>query len=357
MTHALDETYGLDQSIAYVGKLPWHQFGTRIPAGLSVEEAISACPAIDFKTLTAPLYYLGPDPAMDGVTDRRFDAKGFRAIVRDDTGACLGVASDRYKPIQIREQWKGLDPLIEAGLASIETLGSIEGGKRTWGLVKLNASEIPEWAELEAEVGKLEPYALAMDDKTGKRSALIAPTSVRVVCRNTLEAGIGGLTNCVKVRHVGDTTAKIEAAAEELWGGIVTTFKALAGRYRVLASATMTDQQHELVVQDQIAVIPSDPEKFASPARYEGAVKRAQAKREAVHDLWFNGAAHSGNRSAWEALNGAIEAIDHNRAGAFREPKNDGKIASMLTGTEAHMKSRVTESLVAFAQERAAVVN
>lgn len=353
MSHALDETYGLDSSMVYAGDLPWHQFGTRIPAGLTVDEAIEACPAVNFTTKTVPLFYNSPTRDIVGGFEVH-GAEGHVAIIRDDTNACLGVASTRYKPIQLREQWKGLDPLIDSGLATIETLGSLQGGKRVWGLIKLNASEIPEWAELEEQVGRLQPYALTMDDKTGSRSAIIAPSSVRVVCKNTMEAALGGLTKCVRVRHVGDTTAKIEAGAEELWGGIVKTFQLLSKRYKVLNSVTMSDQDFSDVVLDNVAIFPTDPDQFASLARFKGAVQRVDRKRDAVRDLWFNGAGHVGNRSAWEALNGTVEALDHNAAGAFRTPKNGGKIESMLTGTEAQIKNRVTSNLVEFAAERLA---
>lgn len=351
MAHALDETYGLENSMVYVGDLPWHRHGQQIPPNLTVEEAIEACPAVNFHTTTVPLHYSVPGV---GGLNTDMDATGHVAIIRDDTNACLGVASTRYKPIQLADQWKGLNPLIKAGLASIETMGSIQGGKRVWGLVKLNASEIPEWARLEAEVGRLQPFALTMDDKTGSASALIAPTSIRVVCRNTLEAGIGGLTKCVKVRHVGDTVAKIDRAAEELWGGIVSTYERLAKRYTMLNSVKLSDNQFSELVLDNVAQFPTDPQAYASANRYKGAVQRVEAKREAVRDLWFDGKGHSGNGSAWEALNGLVEALDHNEAGAFRTPKNGGKIASMLVGTEAGIKNKVTGALVEFASERLA---
>lgn len=349
MAHALDETYGLANSMVFVGQLPWHQHGTQIPMGLSVEEAITACPAVDFETRTVQAHYFINED--DRILQK---ADAHRVIIRSDTGKALGVASDRYSPIQIRDQWKGLDPLIESGLATIETLGSIEGGKRTWGLVKLNPSEIPAWSELEDLVGKIEPYALTMDDKTGKRAALAAPTSVRTVCKNTLEAGIGSLTRCIRIPHVGDTAAKLDQAAEELWGDMVKSFEALAARYKLLKACQLTDAQHVELVQDVVAVVPTDSDAFSSKGRFEGAVKRAQAKRNAVRSLWIDGAGHHGDHSAWEALNGAVEALDHNAAGAFRTPKNGGKIGSMLTGTEATLKAGITRNLVGFAEEQIA---
>jgi phage/plasmid-like protein (TIGR03299 family) len=348
MAHALDETYGLDNSMVFVGDLPWHRFGKQIPPNLTVDEAITACPAVDFTTKLVPVRY------KLSTFGEWMNAENFRIVVRDDTGAALGVVTKRYSPVQIRDQWKGLDPLIEAGLASIESMGSIHGGKRVWGLVKFKSDEIPEWDDLQNEVGRLDTYALTMDVKGGGGPAIIAPSSVRVVCNNTLEAAIGGLTQCVRVIHVGDTTAKIEAAAEELWGGIIKAYERLARRYRLLKSVTLSEADHASLVQDAVAIIPTDKTKFSSAARFNGAVQRAAMKRNTVRDLWIDGAGHAGDRSAWEALNGLVEALDHNRAGAFRTPNNSGKINSMLCGTEAQLKARVTRNLVEFSREKAA---
>lgn len=344
MAHELDATHGLENSMVYVGDLPWHKYGTQIPPNVTVNEAITACPAVDFETLTVPVWYRPTENAVPR------EAKGHRVVVRSDSGAALGVVSSRYKPIQIRDQWKGLDPLIKAGLASIETMGSIQGGKRVWGLVKFKADEIPEWEALQNEVGEIQPYGLALDPKDGTGAALIATTTIRTVCKNTLEAGLGTSGRSVRIPHVGDVEAKIEEAAERMWGNLIATFTRLAHRYTLLKSVKLTDRQHVELVQDTVAVPPTDPSKFKTEGYFEGAVKRANARRATVYDLWFNGAGHSGDRSAWEAYNGLVEALDHNAAGAFAPGGNGRKITSMLVGQEAYLKTQVGGKLLQFAQ-------
>jgi len=355
MAHQLDETYGLDQSMVYVGDLPWHQHGTQIPPGVTVNEAIAACPAVDFETKLEALFY---DPEWaDGEKDGDFVSHSIdshRVVVRSDTGAPLGVVGYRYSPIQIRDQWKGLDPLIEVGLAQIESMGSVQGGRRVWGLVRINSEKIPEWNALVDEVGEIDTYALTLDVKDGTGAAIIAPTGVRVVCKNTMEAATGSLTRCVRVPHIGDTEVKIRAAADTMWGSIVESFKRLSTRYRMLAKIQLHDTDHEKLVQDVVATVPTDPKVFASQGRFDGAVARAELKRSEVRRLWYEGAGHVGDGSAWEALNGAVECLDHNQAGAFRNPKGDAKIVSMLNGTEAQMKSRITRNLVEFAEAQVA---
>ena len=271
-------------------------------------------------------------------------ANGFQAIIRSDTRDLLGVASDRYSPIQIRDQWKGLNPLIEAGLASIETMGSIEGGKRVWGLVKFNSEAIPEWDELQAELGEIQPYGLVMDDKTGKKAAIIAATNIRTVCKNTLEAGLTSMTQCVRIKHIGDTEQKMKDAAQDMWGTLLESYSKLSEKYRALNSRILSEVEYEKNVLDPIVKIPNNPLDFKTESRFEKAVERAKNKRRAVYNLWFNGLGHTGDHSAWEAYNGAVQAIDHNEGNIFNKTNN--MIGSMLTGPRAQLKATISNNLI-----------
>ena len=228
MAHELDKTYGEDNAIGYIGQLPWHRYGTLLPPSVSVEEAIELVPAVNFETKTVDMFH------MDTFLYGGKLVEGHKAVIRSDTGEALGVVSPRYKPIQIRDQWAGLDPLIDAGLASIETLGSIKNGRYIWGMVKFNSDEIPEWDELQELVGEIQPYGLVYDVKDGSGAAVLANTNVRVVCNNTLEAARAGLTNCIKIKHVGDTAAKVREAADDMWGGIIEGLNMLRVRYMTL---------------------------------------------------------------------------------------------------------------------------
>ena len=275
--------------------------------------------------------------------------EGHKAVIRSDTGEALGVVSPRYKPIQIRDQWAGLDPLIDAGLASIETLGSIKNGRYIWGMVKFNSDEIPEWDELQELVGEIQPYGLVYDVKDGSGAAVLANTNVRVVCNNTLEAARAGLTNCIKIKHVGDTAAKVREAADDMWGGIIEGLNMLRVRYMTLDNIHLMNSEFDDLVLNPISPIPTDPNLFKTEARFDTAVDRAKARREEVRRLWFEGKGHTGRSTAWEALNGAIEALDHNEAGLFRKSRNNQQIASMINGTNAKLKQTITNNLLTLA--------
>ena len=159
---------------------------------------------------------------------------------------------------------------------------------------------------------------------------------------------IKGLTTFVKVRHTGDAAAKVQEAAEVMWESMLEAQTKLAQRYIELSRFFPTDKQYEVSVLDTIAVIPENREEFSSANRYWGARERALEKRESVRDLWTNGREHTGNKSAWEALNGAIEAIDHDPDNVFRKRKN--KVHAIVAGPDAILKGNITKNLLQLAE-------
>ena len=301
-------------------------------------------PAVNFETKTVDLFH-----RHDGHLYGNTKVNGFKAIIRSDTGATLGVATPRYSPIQIRDQWAALDPLIDAGLATIETLGSIDGGKKVWALVRINPESVPEWDQLVDMVGEIKPYALAVDVKTGKETAMLSLGSIRVVCNNTLMQALGNKTNCIKVKHIGDTASKIKEAADDLWGDMITKLNTLRTTYTTLKGIDLHPSYFGELVLDPITPLPTNPSNYKDDTSFERAVERAQNRRSEIYRLWTNGRGHDGDYSAWEALNGAVEALDHNESGLFRKPRNNAKINSMISGKEARIKQTITNNIMQLA--------
>ena len=115
------------------------------------------------------------------------------ANVRTDTKAVLGVVGRRYRVFQNHEAFDFMDGLVGDKLAMYETAGGLHGGKRVWMM-----ASIPK--EYRAGPDDLiKPYVLLTNTHDGSQAPRMIPTTVRVVCQNTLnlalrESGVGGLT-------------------------------------------------------------------------------------------------------------------------------------------------------------------
>jgi hypothetical protein len=81
-------------------------------------------------------------------------------------------------------------------------------------------------------------------------------------------------------------------------------------------------------------------------------VNRYERKANEITRLWTEGDGHIGDHSAWEALNGAVQALDHDRD-LFPTRAGSYRTASLLDGILAQTKQRVTENLVTYVRQEA----
>ena len=174
-------------------------------------------------------------------------------------------------------------------------------------------------------------------------------TPIRVVCANTLamaetQATRGG--RAITVRHTQGVESALVTAAEDLFQGIVSRYEIVAEQYRKLKAVALEEEQFRAMVLDVIAPRPQNDPKFNPDAKLaEMVVARAERKRGEVTRLWTGDIGHTGDGSAWEAYQGAVEALDHNtelwptRAGSWRT-------ASLLDGALGKMKMDVLNGLV-----------
>ena len=110
----------------------------------------------------------------------------FSAIRRSDTNGLLGVVGKDYEPFQNSAMFQVFKDLAavdrgDGGLPfTIETAGAFQGGKVVWALAHL--------PDLGIRIGDDESktFMLCSNGHTGNRTLIIAPTTVRVCCKNTL---------------------------------------------------------------------------------------------------------------------------------------------------------------------------
>jgi phage/plasmid-like protein (TIGR03299 family) len=172
------------ESMAYTNEVPWHRLGTYVADAPSVEEMI-ALAGLDWRVEKRPLVtaskYLLDEEAW---TDFDLDVDGFYALVRNTDQRVLDVVGSRYIPTQPHEAFEFLNEFVEAGDATMETAGSLRGGRYLWGLANLNQGfNIRGRDEVKGYVLVACPY------EQGK-ALLVKLTHIRVVCMNTLSLAL-----------------------------------------------------------------------------------------------------------------------------------------------------------------------
>jgi phage/plasmid-like protein (TIGR03299 family) len=203
MAHMIDQSRGR-AAVFVVGEPPWHGLGTVIANAVTSAEAIKLA-GLDW---TVEKWALR---AVKWPIAEEVNVPGWYATVRTDTNAVLGVVSSQYRVLQNTAAFAFMDEAIQEGAAMWETAGSLQGGKRVWMLAR-----IPQTVEV-VKGDEVKPYALLCNGHDGGLAVHILPTTVRVLCNNTLNLALnqaGGKE--LVVRHSQSLKGKIELAKRHL---------------------------------------------------------------------------------------------------------------------------------------------
>lgn len=358
MAHELEIRDG-KASFIHVGESAWHNLGEKIPEGLNVEEATKAVRA-DYRVESRPVFLQkevtetvetepGSGDTFERTSTQYIESKVARVTVRTDLGTELGRVSPDYVPVQNADAFRVLQPLLDHGLARIETGAVLRDGRDALLTVQFDTASI-NGGTLDDYTGNnaLALYGLVRANHDGRAGVMLAVTPVRVVCANTLGmVETGSAIESGSVRHTGDAEARVVSRAAELWTRVVQTTKELIRDYDVLRANMLDEAMFRTLVLDVVVPDPRENKRFVSTgARADMVVERALRKRDRLTALWTDGKGHTGDHSAWEAYNGAVEALDH-------EPEFYGgrsKLSSLLDGNLAETKWKVYRGLLRNAQ-------
>lgn len=354
MAHELDTRE--NGTAAYVGrKSAWHELGTVIPdRNITFAEALTLGGA-DFSVELRDVYekHLVNDQTAgpDDEPEHYFNPiSGYKSTVRTDRDTVLGIVGSRYTPLQNRDAFGILEPLVDAGVARIETAGTLRNGQDVWLLVAfdLDDDEVKRTLSERPDGDVVRPYALISNNHAGRRQAIIQETPIRVVCANTLGAAFSAGGQRFKVRHTLNVEARVTEAAQVLFGDLTKRYRAIAQQYEQLRATHLDTALFRKLVLDVAAPIPEKLTKAELSPREETSREKVAEKRERLALLWENGDGHTGDHSAWEAYNGVTQSIDH-------EPElwgmgtGERRLRALFEGRADEIKSSVLESLVSYA--------
>jgi phage/plasmid-like protein (TIGR03299 family) len=342
MPHELDRLNDGTGAMFSVRDTPWHREGTVPTEAPTLEEALRLG-GLGFDVEVRPLYTrLQPDPAVPAFIYSR--AANACATVRTDREAVLGVVSERYQPLQNRDAFGVLEPLLDAGLASLETGGSLRGGRDVWMLVRFRVDS-PAVQEVFAD--EVVPFGLISNNHAGQRRVVVQESPIRVCCANTLSLALEGRSRALGVRHTSSVEARTIEAAQRLWSGLIERYETAARQYQALKAFHLDMALFRRLVLDIAAPVAAELERPDLTPRQEGVRARVLARRERLAHLWTEGVGHRGDHSGWEALNGTVQSLDHD-AELWRV--RGSRTAALLDGRLADLKQRVLDALVAAAR-------
>ena len=253
-------------------------------------------------------------------------------MYRSDTKAPLSVVSGRYQVVQPQEVLEFYRDLTEVSGYELETAGVLKGGRKFWALARTGQGTTLRGND------QVNGYLLLATSCDGTLATTATPTTVRVVCNNTLTIALDGTTRAIKVPH--NTRFDPQAVKKQL-GIAVSQWDTFMHRMRTLSERKV--QWHE-AMGFFMSVVCDVPPNSKLPEVLPN--ERALRKVQSLYEGGGRGATlESAQGTAWGLLNAVTEYVDHERRARSTEYRMD----SAWFGQGALIKQRALQAALQLA--------
>ena len=325
----------LIETMAYAGQTPWHGLGEHLPEHQPLEVWAQAA-GMNWQIQESPVHYSIENvhnASMFGTFDEQ------KVLYRSDTNTALSVVSNRYQVVQPMEVLEFYRDLTEQAGFELETAGVLKGGRKFWALAKTGHSTALKGNDV------VNGYLLLATSCDGSLATVAMPTTVRVVCNNTLSIAVNNSENAVKVSHRrvfdADAVKKRLGVAVSHWDQFMYEMKVLSERkvstkeanayFETLLTQT-TPQSTESTPSGLRLLKPSTKPIIPN--------ERAYKKLQAMYGGQGRGAElTAAKNTAWGLLCAVTEFVDHERQARSTENRLD----SAWFGNGAQMKQQALE--------------
>lgn len=309
MAHELTFQADGAAEMAYVGEKPWHGFGQEIPAGISVEDALKAA-RMEWQYIKTVAQF---------TNGSLHEFPGQNVVYRSDNNMPLSIVSDRYKLVQPKQTVEFFRDLISDAGFSIETLGSLKGGRRIWAMASTNIDGFVNPDDC------VKAYLMLITSCDGSLATTAKFISTRVVCWNTQSIALKETGTEVKVRHSIEFNPV--AVKQEL--GLLgrEAFDSFLSRMRKLSTHKVDSARAEKLLS------------FAMPIPAGDVLIEETKGFKKIMSL-FNGEAKGHGLpgvagTAWGLLNATTEYVDHH----VRAHNPENRFSSAHEGPGAALKA------------------
>jgi len=253
------------------------------------------------------------------------------ANIRSDNFFHLGNVTDKYKVVQNCEAFDFVDNLHQDGIIKYEAAGSLKGGKVVWMLAKM-----PQEFEVVAD-DKLEQYILFTTAHDGSRAIRVMPTSVRVVCWNTLSLATANESKGLTIRHKGNIMEKLDEARKCIQTS-QKKFDEFHGSAQKLTTVKFDIEQLKAMTY---LLFPKEKGKNDT--------RRAKARAGIMAAFTDDPQNIDGVRgTAWAAFNAITQYVDHESSYKGKETGviAEARMDSLLLGANARLKDNAYKVMV-----------
>lgn len=341
-------------SVGLRGTAAWHGLGTVIQDSLNAVDAavrFGLCWPVE----RMPLFYYGADGQLQPVDSH---VANVRTLDADNNPIqhLLGVVGADYQICQNRELAEFTEALAQTGKVVIESCGSIRGGKRVWFLARGEAFTI-------GDRDTIHPYVLVSNGHDGTQSIRVTPTTVRVVCSNTLHMVIPNddyatrpETAAISIRHSGKIADKLEQAKKAL-AYYSDTLRRNREMFEAMQSKRFTRDQSLQLFSDSYAAFwdVATPEELTSvdAETKRIAANRMKRMREASDAFLARYDAEQkalgGGETAWSMFNAMTGFIQHDKTARGKDDaaRVERRVESNLFGINSTRTHKVLATALA----------
>ena len=296
----------LIEQMAYVGATPWHGLGNQLspkqPLEVWQREA-----GMNWQIQESPVRFMADAVGHLG-TIHSFPEQ--KVLYRSDSKEALSVVSKRYQVVQPREVLEFYRDLTERSGYELETAGVLKGGRKLWALARTGQSAALKGNDV------VNGYLLLATSCDGTLATTATPTTVRVVCNNTLSIAVNGASQAIKVPH--STRFNPQAVKQQL-GIAVSQWDDFMYRMRMLAERKVQDREAKDFLRSVLSEVQT-----GNPERTGLSNERALTKVLSLYDGHGRGAElEAAKGTAWGLLNAVTEYVDHERRARSNEYRMD----------------------------------
>jgi len=308
----------------YVGEPAWHGLGTVVENAPTTMDAMRLA-RMDFDVVKSnPIIAQFRDP--NEYYQNNTKASKFYATVRCDTNEVLGVVSENYKVVQNEELFKIADSLPEA---KVETAGTLFNGAQSYILMKDD-----EWAVNGND--EMHEYLCLMNSHDGTLSLSALPTSIRVVCNNTLSWAISeGKQRMIRLKHTGDIDSKIHSLTEALaeWHHAKDRFRSSV---RTLANRRWDRNQIQTFWMEMYQMFEGDVPRESDTDKNHRLRKKALTTFHTLSETFDKEVQQFGQDNAWIAANAVTNWLQHKK-----RRTTEATVANKLIGDASRDSAKV----------------